>query len=57
VPVSTTHTVTGAIAGTGLVHGPNNVHWNVLKRIALSWVLTLPAAALISAAMLFTFPK
>ncbi|MDI1353016.1 MAG: inorganic phosphate transporter [bacterium] len=52
VPVSTTHTVTGAIAGVGLIHGKDGTHWCVLKTIFLSWLLTIPAAALVSAAIM-----
>lgn len=52
IPVSTTHTVTGAIAGVGLRGGIANVHWKILRRIFLSWLLTIPAAAVISAAMM-----
>ena len=55
VPVSTTHTVTGAIAGVGLTSGLHNTHWNVLRRIFFAWMLTIPAAGIVSAAvMLFT---
>lgn len=56
VPVSTTHTVTGAITGSGLMSGVKRVHWKVLKRIFLSWLLTIPAAALVSAAIILTSP-
>ena len=56
VPVSTTHTVTGAIAGVGLISGLKGTHWNVLRRIFLSWLLTIPAAALVSAAIILTYP-
>ncbi|MDP3268471.1 MAG: inorganic phosphate transporter [Legionella sp.] len=51
VPVSTTHTVTGAIAGVGLISGFSGTHWPVLKRIFFSWVLTIPAAAIVAAAI------
>lgn len=52
VPVSTTHTVTGAIAGVGLTNGSNHTHWPVLKRIFFAWLLTVPAAAMVAAALL-----
>jgi len=52
VPVSTTHTVTGAIAGSGLVSGIGGAHWKVLRRIFLSWLLTIPAAAIVSGAIM-----
>lgn len=51
VPVSTTHTVTGAIAGVGLTNGIVGTHWHVLKRIFFSWLITIPAAGIISAAL------
>lgn len=57
IPVSTTHTVTGAIAGTGIASGIHDVHWQVFKRIVFAWILTLPAAALVSAAILLALPK
>ncbi len=55
VPVSTTHTVTGAIAGVGLVSGIDGAHWKVLRRIFLSWLLTIPAAAIVAAAIELTY--
>lgn len=55
VPVSTTHTVTGAIAGVGLVNGFYGTHWPMLRRIFLSWLFTIPAAAVVAAAITLTF--
>lgn len=55
VPVSTTHTVTGAVAGVGLVNGFYGTHWKMLRRIFLSWLLTIPAAGLVAAAMMLTY--
>ena len=52
VPVSTTHTVTGAIAGVGLTAGVHGTHWKVLRRIFFSWLLTIPAAALVASAVM-----
>ncbi len=52
IPVSTTHTVTGAIAGVGLLSGIDGTHWRILRRIFLSWLLTMPATAMISAGMM-----
>jgi PiT family inorganic phosphate transporter len=49
IPVSTTHTITGAIVGVGSTHGTRNVRWNVAGGIVWAWVLTIPATALISA--------
>ncbi len=50
VPVSTTHTITGAIVGAGSQRGWHAVRWGVAGRIVWAWVLTVPGAALISAA-------
>lgn len=55
IPVSTTHTVTGAIAGVGLVNGMTGTHWPVLRRIFFSWLLTIPAAGMVAAAIMMTF--
>jgi len=49
VPVSTTHTITGAIVGVGAARRATAVRWPVAQRIVLAWVLTLPAAGLIGA--------
>lgn len=54
IPVSTTHTVTGAIAGVGINNGINGTHWPVLKRIFLSWLLTIPAAGIVAAGTMLT---
>ena len=48
VPVSTTQTVTGAIAGTGLIKGLKGTAWPMISRILISWILTIPAAGLVS---------
>lgn len=53
VPVSTTHTVTGAITGVGLTQGFKGAHWNVIRRIFFSWLLTVPAAGIIAAALIW----
>jgi inorganic phosphate transporter, PiT family len=49
VPVSTTHTITGAIVGVGAARRVSAVRWKVASRIVVAWVVTLPAAALIGA--------
>ena len=49
VPVSTTHTITGAIVGVGAARRTSAVRWNVAQGIVVAWVLTMPAAALIAA--------
>lgn len=48
LPTSTTHVVTSSILGVGLSKSLNAVNWNVAKRILIAWVLTIPAAALVS---------
>jgi PiT family inorganic phosphate transporter len=50
IPVSTTHTITGAIVGVGAVHRLSAVRWGVARRIVWAWLLTIPAAAVMSAA-------
>ena len=50
VPVSTTHTITGAIVGVGSVRRMSAVRWGIAGQIVWAWVLTIPASALISAA-------
>jgi PiT family inorganic phosphate transporter len=49
VPVSTTHTITGAIIGVGAARRVSAVRWGVAKSIVVAWVVTLPATAAISA--------
>ena len=49
IPVSTTHTITGAIVGVGSVHRLSAVRWGVAKQIVWAWILTIPASALIAA--------
>jgi inorganic phosphate transporter, PiT family len=53
VPVSTTHTITGAIVGVGAARRVSAVRWGIAGGIIIAWVLTLPAAALIGAAFYF----
>ncbi len=49
IPVSTTHTITGAIIGVGAARRVSAVRWGLAGNIVVAWVITLPAAALISA--------
>ena len=49
IPVSTTHTIAGAIMGVGTTRRLSAVRWGVARRIVYAWVLTIPAAAAISA--------
>ena len=48
IPVSTTHTITGAIIGVGTTQRLSAVRWGVARRIVWAWVLTIPAAAIVS---------
>jgi len=48
IPVSTTHTITGAIVGVGSTRGTRAVRWGVAGRILWAWVFTLPIAALVA---------
>jgi inorganic phosphate transporter, PiT family len=49
IPVSTTHTITGAIVGVGSVMNASAVRWGVAGRIVWAWILTIPCSAFISA--------
>ena len=49
VPVSTTHTITGAIIGVGAVNKLSAVRWGVAENIVVAWILTIPCSAFISA--------
>ena len=49
IPVSTTHTITGAIIGVGATKRLSAVKWGVAQRIVWAWVLTIPLAAFVSA--------
>jgi len=48
IPVSTTHTITGAIVGVGTTNRISAVRWGVARRIVWAWILTIPAAAAVS---------
>jgi inorganic phosphate transporter, PiT family len=48
IPVSTTHTIAGAIFGVGSSNRASAVRWGIAQRIVLAWVITLPAAGLFS---------
>lgn len=50
IPVSTTHTITGAIVGVGATTRLSAVRWGVARRIVWAWILTIPASAAVSAA-------
>jgi PiT family inorganic phosphate transporter len=48
VPVSTTHTITGAIVGVGAARRVSAVRWNIASSIVVAWVITIPASAFIA---------
>jgi PiT family inorganic phosphate transporter len=50
IPVSTTHTITGAIIGVGAARKVAGVRWNVASNVVTAWIVTLPATALLAAA-------
>ncbi len=49
IPVSTTHTITGAIVGVGAARRTAAVRWHIAQRIVVAWIVTLPAAGLMGA--------
>ena len=53
IPVSTTHTISGAIMGVGAIQRFSAVRWGVAGRIVWAWVVTIPAAALVAAVTWF----
>ncbi|HEY7792146.1 MAG TPA: inorganic phosphate transporter [Vicinamibacterales bacterium] len=50
IPVSTTHTVAGAIVGVGSVNRLSAVRWGIARTIVWAWILTIPAAGIVAAA-------
>ena len=57
IPVSTTHTITGAVMGVGSVYRFSAVRWGVARRIVIAWVVTLPAAAIVAGLLECLFIK
>jgi PiT family inorganic phosphate transporter len=55
IPVSTTHTITGAIVGVGATRGIRAVQWGVAGSVVWAWILTIPASALIGAGTWWIF--
>jgi len=55
IPVSTTHTITGAIVGVGATRRMRAVRWGVAERVVWAWVLTIPAAAAVAAGLQWLF--
>lgn len=57
IPVSTTHTITGAIIGVGAVKRLSAVRWGVTRSLLVAWILTIPVSAGIAALIFFIFGK
>jgi PiT family inorganic phosphate transporter len=55
IPVSTTHTITGAIVGVGATRGFSAVRWGVAGQVVWAWILTIPASALVAAVTWWVF--
>ena len=53
IPVSTTHTITGAIVGVGSMRRLTAVRWGVAGQIVWAWLLTIPAAGIVAAVLYF----
>ena len=49
IPVSTTHTITGAIVGVGSAQRVRAVRWGLAGNIVIAWIVTMPAAAIMAA--------
>ena len=54
IPVSTTHTITGAIVGVGSITNARGIRWALAARIVYAWVFTIPAAGLVGAGAVLT---
>ena len=55
IPVSTTHTLVGAVLGVGLARGVGALNLKVVRKIFISWIVTLPVGALLSIVFFFLF--
>ncbi|WP_102693659.1 inorganic phosphate transporter [Rummeliibacillus pycnus] len=55
LPVSTTHVISSAIMGVGAAQNAKGVHWGVARRIVITWIITLPTAALLGALIFSIF--
>jgi PiT family inorganic phosphate transporter len=56
-PVSTTQVVSSAIMGVGAAERVNKVRWGVAQEIAIAWLLTIPATALVAAGLFWVFTR
>jgi PiT family inorganic phosphate transporter len=57
IPISTTHTLVGAVLGVGLARGIEAIDLRVVARIFVSWVVTIPAGAFLAIVFFFVFTK
>jgi len=57
IPVSTTHTIAGAIMGVGATRRLSAVRWGVVGRIVTAWILTIPASAAMAALVYYLTGK
>ena len=55
IPVSTTHTLVGAVLGVGMARGIGALNLGVVSKIVVSWVVTLPVGACLSIVIFFIF--
>jgi inorganic phosphate transporter, PiT family len=53
IPVSTTHTITGAVTGVGIFNSLLSIRWYVLQKIVWAWILTIPAAAIVAGILMW----
>ena len=49
IPVSTTHTITGAVIGAGVARRASAVRWGVARNVVMAWVITIPASGAVAA--------
>jgi PiT family inorganic phosphate transporter len=49
IPVSTTHTMTGCVIGAGAARRASAVRWGIAGDVAIAWIITIPAAAIVAA--------
>ena len=55
IPVSTTHTLVGAVLGVGMARGVDALNLKIVGKVFLSWIVTLPVGALLSITFFFLF--
>jgi len=53
IPVSTTHTITGAVIGAGVARRASAVRWGVAQNVVMAWIITIPASAAVAAACFY----